>query len=233
MSDILTTKCVFAYLIILAGVVAVAGGCKKDDDDDNVKDNTITDIRDNNVYKIVTIGNQVWMAENLRYSGDIPQVIDNEAWELIAINETREPAWCYYDNNPSFNNQYGKLYNWYAVHTGTLCPPGWHIPSHAEWEQLSDFLGGSSIAGGKMKSLASWESPNEEATNESGFSGLPGGVRWSSGEFLFAGRQGGWWSSDDEGIGSSVVRILFSGDGILRPVWDSQSHGYSCRCLRD
>lgn len=104
----------------------------------------------------VTIGNQVWMTKNLDVStfsneDPIPQAKTNEEWEKAGQNG--EPAWCYYDNNPDNGDRYGKLYNWYAVNDPRgLAPKGWKIPSVDDWSRLTDFLGGESVAGKKMKS---------------------------------------------------------------------------------
>ncbi len=158
---------------------------------------TYTDPRDGNVYKTVKIGTQTWFAENLRYAGNIPQVASKEEWLKIYYNKTSQPAWVYYNNDPNYNSVYGKLYNWYAVNTGSLCPQGWHIPTFEEWKYLRDFLGGYLVGGGKMKSQTGWNAPNQGATNESGFSGLPGGERYfnSNAAFYGLGKYGFWWSS--------------------------------------
>ncbi|MBM3401498.1 MAG: hypothetical protein FJY21_04145 [Bacteroidetes bacterium] len=129
----------------------------------------------------VTIGNQVWMTKNLdldkfRNGDPIQEAKTNEEWKKAG--ENKQPAWCYYNNDPANGTKYGKLYNWYAVTDPRgLAPKGWHIPTDMEWTILIDYLGGPDVAGGKMKSTGSeyWKSPNREASNESGFSGLPGG----------------------------------------------------------
>ncbi len=155
---------------------------------------TVTDI-DGNVYNTVTIGTQNWMKENLNTShyrnGDpIPQVTDSAQWLNLKTG-----AWCYYNNDPANKAIYGKLYNWYAVNDPRgLAPEGWHIPNDTEWSVIVNYLGGSTIAGGTMKSTSKlWNSPNIGATNSSGFTGLPGGYRFSSS--VFAGIYGIWWSS--------------------------------------
>ncbi|MCX6159142.1 MAG: fibrobacter succinogenes major paralogous domain-containing protein [Ignavibacteriae bacterium] len=157
-----------------------------------------TDI-DGNVYKTVKIGNQEWMAENLNVghyrNGDvIPQVQDDNEWENL-----RTGAWCYYENEKSNGKTYGKLYNWYAVNDPRgLAPEGWHIPSDVEWNIIIDYLGGGDVAGGKMKAKTKWESPNTGATNESGFTGLPGGLRGYDGIFYYIGKTADFWSSSEE-----------------------------------
>jgi uncharacterized protein (TIGR02145 family) len=193
---------------------------------------TITDI-DGNIYNTVTIGTQCWMVENLKTSKyndgtTIPTDLSDTAWE----NTTRG-AYAIYENIASNNTTYGKLYNWYAVNTRKLCPEGWHIPTDAEWNTLNAFLGGQSIAGGKMKSITGWTSPNTGATNSSGFTGLPGGLRSYFGGFSGIGDLGVWWSST-EGIPTSVwFRGLQYNDDNLGRGGGSKKNGLSCRCLRD
>ncbi|MFT7420998.1 MAG: hypothetical protein ACI9QN_001924, partial [Arcticibacterium sp.] len=140
---------------------------------------------------------------------------------------------------------YGKLYNWYAVvgiHDNdantpnkTLAPEGWHVPTDGEWTTLTDALGGIGVAGGKMKEAGfdHWVSPNTDATNESGFAGLPGGFRASSGAFGFIGSYGCWWSSAEDGTTDAWDRDLggYYG-GVLRDYYYKGS-GFSVRCLRD
>lgn len=195
-------------------------------------DSTITDPRDGQTYKIVQIGNQYWFAENLRYSASIPEVIDNTQW----TNSTTA-AWCYYNNDQANDSIYGKLYNWYAVYTVPLCPSGWHIPTDAEWTYLTDsLLGGSSLAGGRMKSTTNhWNEPNNLATNESGFSGLPGGGRSSlDGHFNSIGNSGGWWSFTEYSTYSAWYRFLDYYTGNAGRDWyGNKADGLSCRCLRD
>jgi len=142
----------------------------------------VTDI-EGNVYLTIKIGDQLWMAENLKVSryrnGDnIPNVPDTSEWVNLTTG-----AWVYYNNDSSNDETYGKLYNWYAVDDNRgLCPTGWHVPSEEEWTTLTIFLIGRNV-GGTMKSTTGWNSPNTGATNESGFSGLPGGNRNSDGDF--------------------------------------------------
>ncbi|MBN1199917.1 MAG: T9SS type A sorting domain-containing protein, partial [Bacteroidales bacterium] len=143
---------------------------------------------DGNHYPTVTIGTQVWMASNLmttRYTdGGLIEYpgTDNAAWQN---NTTGAYAW--YNNMITFKETYGALYNWYAVDTSILCPAGWHVPSDEEWTLLTDFLGNTDVAGGKMKEtgLTHWTNPNLDATNESGFTGLPGGNRNGDGSYGF------------------------------------------------
>jgi uncharacterized protein (TIGR02145 family) len=142
------------------------------------------------------------MAENLKtskYSDGtmIPNITDNTQWKNDSSG-----AWCYYNNDVANNAKYGKLYNWYAVSKTSngnknVCPNGWHVPSDTEWKVLTDYLGGDSVAGSKMKEVgtSSWYSPNTDATNTSLFSGLPGGNRNNNGNYNNIGNNGNWWSS--------------------------------------
>ncbi len=184
----------------------------------------------------VTIGTQVWTSKNLDVSayrnGDaIPQVQDPKAWANLTTG-----AWCYYDNDASNDTKYGKLYNWYAVNDPRgLAPNGYHIPSDAEWAELSDYSGGTSEAGTKMKSTGTqyWQSPNTDATNESGFSGLPGGYRNYDGTFYDVGYGGDWWSSTEDGAGDAWSRDLNYFNGGVGRYDDGKGGGFSVRCLRD
>src|ERR1035437_5591038 len=139
----------------------------------------VTD-KDGNSYNTVHIGSQVWMSANLNVShfrnGDIiTEAEDAGAWSQAG--QERKPAWCYYDSNPVNGRTYHKLYNWYAVNDKRgLAPKGWHGPSTLEWADLSDYLGGEGVAGGKLKATYGWLN-NGNGTNSSGFTGLPGGGR--------------------------------------------------------
>lgn len=188
----------------------------------------------------VTIGTQVWMRKNLDVStyrnGDpIPQVQDPTEW----INLTTG-AWCYYENNSGNGPIYGKLYNWYAVNDPRgLAPEGYHIPSDDEWIILTNFLGGENIAGGKMKSIGTleagtglWEDPNEYATNESGFTGVPGGYVGDFGSVAL-GWQGCWWSSSGVNSSNAWCRRLFYGNNEAFRDSFEKYYGMSIRCLKD
>ena len=181
----------------------------------------------------VTIGSQVWTSKNLDVAtyrnGDvIPQVQDPNAWRTLTTG-----AWCYYDNDASNGTKYGKLYNWYAVNDPRgLAPNGYHIPTDAEWTQLSDYLGGESEAGTKMKSTRGWVE-NGNGTNSSGFSGLPGGGRDYTGTFYDVGKTGGWWSSTENNTSSAWTRYLNYPNGNVYRNVNSKTYGFSVRCLRD
>jgi uncharacterized protein (TIGR02145 family) len=192
----------------------------------------ITDA-DMNVYPVVKIGTQYWMAANLRtrkyYDGtDIPLVFDDTEWQNLTT-----PGYCWYEYNEGVYGSFGALYNWYAVNTGILCPKGWHVPSDDEWTILSTYLGGESVAGGKMKSVTGWDDPNTGATNESGFSGLPGGDRYAEGTFHLVGHFGGWWSSTELSADYVWGWSLIYSDAYGSRIGVGKGIGFSVRCLRD
>ncbi len=189
---------------------------------------------DGNKYKTVVIGNQEWMAENLNVehyrNGDvIPQVQSNEDWA-----DLKTGAWCYYENKTSNEKTYGKLYNWYAVNDYCgLAPEGWHIPSDAEWTQLTDYLGGYKAAGGKLKATTLWTSPNTEAINSSGFTAFPGGLRDFVGSFTTIGESGWFWSSSKYYTDSSWLRRMVYGSSNVHLFVTNKGEGLSVRCVRD
>jgi uncharacterized protein (TIGR02145 family) len=158
---------------------------------------------DGNLYNIVQIGNQLWMAENLRTTRyndgqNIPHRILNQYDSSVV----KTPAYYWYNNDETYKDPYGALYTYTAVTTGKVCPAGWHIPDNAEWDTLSSTLGGSDIAGGKLKEAGTghWSNSNYGADNSSGFTGLPGGMLLGGAPHLgagfgFMGAYGFWWSS--------------------------------------
>jgi uncharacterized protein (TIGR02145 family) len=198
---------------------------------------SVTDI-DGNIYKTVTIGDQVWLAENLRVTklndgNEIPSIEDNAVWVSLTT-----PGLCFYENNIGNKDPYGALYNWYAVSTNKLCPEGWHVPSDIEWTTLTDFLGGESLAGGKLKETGTdhWAAPNTGATNVSGFSALPGGYRGAQGLYYFQGTWGNYWTSTSPYESVAYYRLMTNvsqevdngkGNAVQRLI------GHSVRCIMD
>ena len=191
-----------------------------------------------NEYKTIVIGAQEWMAENLkttiyRNGNVIDNLTDDSQWFGLTTG-----AWASYNNDNQYDCPYGKVYNWFAVADPRyLCPTGWHVPTDGEWTTLYDYLGGlgSEFAGGKMKTTGSqyWNSPNQYATNESGFSGLPGGYRDYYGDFSNVGYGGSWWSSSESGTLNAWKRLLsFDFGSAFKGTYDKRS-GLSVRCLRD
>jgi uncharacterized protein (TIGR02145 family) len=205
-------------------------------------EHTIIDI-DGNLYPTVIIGTQEWMAQNLKVShyrnGDvIPNVTDDEAWSALTTG-----AYCWYTNNEAyFDPLYGKLYNWYAVNDSrNLCPSGWHIPSDAESTTLTNFLGGQSLAGAKLKETGTthWASPNQGATNESCFTGLGGGCRdyWDngSGYFAYIDHIGWWWTTmadPDNSVRAFFWDCSWANTTVYRNSVDKRQAN-SVRCIKD
>jgi uncharacterized protein (TIGR02145 family) len=208
---------------------------------------TFTDPRDGKVYITVIIGDQEWMAENLKY---LPSVVGPGTgskttphyyvYGYNGTNVTDAKATAKY-------NTYGVLYNWPAAMNGAassttnpsgvqgVCPDGWHLPSDAEWTELTDYLGGTSDAGRKLKETGTthWSSPNTGATNETGFTALPGGARHGNGTFYGIGYSGYWWSATESSADKAWYRRMFYSDGdVLRSNYDKEL-GFSVRCLRD
>ncbi|MBU1014205.1 MAG: hypothetical protein KKG99_14500 [Bacteroidetes bacterium] len=202
----------------------------------NITYGTVTDTV-GNVYKTIIIGTQTWMAENLRttrYKNNlsIPLVTDHITWS----NKTNS-AYCWFNNDAAtYKSTYGALYNWYTVNTGDLCPTGWHVPTDDEWTTLTTYLGGISVAGGKLKETGTshWLSPNTGATNETGFSAVPGGYRGDTGLFFYSGREGGfWWSSTTSNTSAAWYRIMYFGGYNVGRNYDSKKDGASVRCIKD
>ena len=205
----------------------------------------ISDI-DGNSYKTVYIGNQQWMAENLKVtkyndSTAIPNIIDNTQWSNLTTG-----AWVYLDNDVANNAKYGKLYNWYAASptmngNKNVCPIGWHLPSQAEWTVLTEYLGGESVAGTTMKEVSSWFDPDnitaaDPSTNTSLFTGLPGGLRDEYGHFVLEHMGGYWWSSNKSQTNTDLAsgQYLYYNNCYAYGIGaQSMKYGYSVRCLRD
>lgn len=213
----------------------------------------VTDI-DGNTYSVVQIGGQCWMAENLRTTHyrdgtAIPHVTGNAAWVNLTTG-----AWCNYINAPDDDAVYGRLYNWYAAANPDICPLGWHVPTDAEWQIMETALGmpeeyllssssergEAQNVGGQMKAMGTreansghWYAPNTGATNESGFSGQPGGYRYDDGNFYTLGNYGNWWSASDFSTEYAWFRRLrYNRAGISRGAYQKKD-GYCIRCLRD
>ena len=191
---------------------------------------------DGNEYATIKIGNQLWMASNLkttRYrNGDpIVNMTNYTVWVTLTSG-----AYCDYDNLTSNGTTYGHLYNWYAVNDSrNIAPTGWHIPTDAEWDVLVAFLGGPSVAGGKMKETGTshWMPTNYGATNESGFTALPGGGSNTQGWNI--NTYGYWWSSTEYNSTKAWFRYIYKDDTNIVRTYDNSSKtlGYSVRCIKD
>ena len=199
-----------------------------------------------NTYNTINIGTQVWMAENLKTTKyndgtPIPNITDNTTWIALTTG-----AYSDYSNTPANSITYGRLYNWYVVDNNAatkvasnggrnVCPTSWHVPSDAEWTTLTTYLGGESIAGDKLKEsgTAHWASPNTGATNETGFTALPGGNRGGDGLYYIIGNYGFWWSSTEYSTWYAWKRNMHYDGTSVNRANDIKVLGYSVRCVRD
>ena len=211
-----------------------------------IAQNNIRDSRDGNTYNVVKIGPQEWMAENLKY---LPEVAGPGTGSII------EPHYYVYgydgtnvsDAKSDANyNTYGVLYNWSAAVNGAasstanpsgiqgVCPAGWHLPSDAEWTQLTDYLG-SRVAGGKLKErgTAHWDSPNKGASNKTGFTALPGGYRNANGTFVSMGEDFDCWSASEYNANSAWFRNIHFNDNDVGRNNYNKGTGFYVRCVSD
>ncbi len=201
---------------------------------------TLTDI-DANIYGTVLVGNQCWMKENLkttRYRNGVP--IENPTANADWVNNTTG-AYAWYNNDLTWKDSYGALYNWHAVNNGNgLCPEGWSVPTDADFTVLTDYLGGLSVAGGKMKSTRThpnphprWNSPNVGAGNESGWSAFPGGIRIINGNFLTMGITGYWWTATGISPANAWFRSISNSSSSVNRSDNNKINGYSVRCVKE
>lgn len=201
-------------------------------------------------YRTVKIGNQCWFVDNLntiKYKDGVTNIPYNHStWASAGTN----PAWSWPSNgsivfDESQGEVYGKVYNWYAVNTNNLCPEGWRVPSDTSTTQgdifdLVNYLGGVSLAGGKMKSTSTvpdihprWDSPNIGATNEYGFNALPAGIRRNTGAFAYLGARFYIWSSTNSDVNNAWMRYINSGDDNINRTVYTKTYGWSVRCLKN
>jgi uncharacterized protein (TIGR02145 family) len=205
---------------------------------ENLSYGTVSDA-DGNTYKTITIGTQTWMAENLRTTkyqngDDIPEITNNSDW----VNLTTA-AYSSYDNDTDLDKQatFGNLYNWFAVSDNrNIAPEGWHVATEAEWATLADFLGGLSVAGGKLKEVGNthWNNPNTSASNSSGFTALPSGRReYTDGSFINLGFNGFWWTSSPYNPDYSWYYQINYDFATVVPANFHKQYGFSVRCVKD
>jgi uncharacterized protein (TIGR02145 family) len=223
--------------ILLVLLLFQLEGCKKEE---NI---TITDI-DGNVYSTTTIGQQVWMAENLKTTKlnnntGITMITSNSAWA-----STTKPARCWYNNDTTYKTVYGAIYNWYTVGTGKVCPAGWHVPTHEEFKVLEMYLGMTRAEadswdwrgtnqGSQLKNHTGWAN-NGNGSNASGFSALPGGYRWAvTGEFFNMGELSYWWSSSENTSNQGVYRRLDNVEPRVYAQGVKKQGGKYIRCVKD
>jgi uncharacterized protein (TIGR02145 family) len=197
---------------------------------------TIADI-EGNVYMIVTIGAQTWMAENLRttkYNNGEPiiNVTDDVTWSSLTNG-----AYCWYNNSPANKDTWGALYNWYAVSDNrNIAPIGWHVPTDEEWNTLVLYLGGNLVAGGKLKETGTihWSSPNTAATNTFGFTAIPAGGRGGQ-TAIFGGINlaSNYWTNSQINTGTAWYRAVhYDNASVLHDPFEKY-FGFSVRCVRD
>jgi len=177
------------------------------------EDSTYTDPRDGKTYKIIKIGEQIWFAENLAFKID---------------------SGCYaYSNNVTNFETYGYLYSWYAANS--VCPPGWRLPTDADWTTLFNYIGGVGIAGNLLKESGTkhWDFPNTSASNKYGFTALPGGYRDTNGLFKLIGSRGYWWSATEpNAFSASYLYMTFNGSFAYRD-YCNKAKCYSIRCIKN
>jgi uncharacterized protein (TIGR02145 family) len=191
---------------------------------------------DGNIYMTIKIGNQIWIAENLKTTKfsdgkSIPLVTDENKWKGMST-----PACCWYKNDINNKAAYGALYNWYTVKTGKLCPIGWHVPSDKEWQTMVEFLGDPLFAGDKLKEpgTAHWRNPVSAATNDFDFTGLPGGMRFSTGVFPdYSYALAVWWTSTEFDAKQTWIRGLRDQSSMIYKGYDNFGSGFSVRCIKD
>lgn len=221
-----------SFVILLVTIIFFNFSCS--DRDKNTSSDGIADI-DGNVYDTVTIGTQVWLVQNMkttRYRNGtaIPNVKDATQWSNLASG-----AYCNYDNDPGNATTYGRLYNWYALNDSrNIAPLGWHVATDAEWTTLTTYLGGEDVAGNKLRdtTIGQWSRPSEGATNESGFTALPGGNRYYGGNFNYVGNSGYWWSATEFFVQAWARYISYSDSNVTR-IRESKTLGFSVRCVKD
>jgi uncharacterized protein (TIGR02145 family) len=200
---------------------------------------TISDI-DGNQYYTVTIGNQLWMAENLKVTKyndgtAIANLISGDDW-----HNTSGSAYCWYNNDINNKPIYGAIYNWHTLDlisngSKNVCPINWHVPTYSEWTTLINYLG-NSLAGGKLKEIGTthWNFPNTGANNSTGFTAVPGGGRGSTfGEFVFFGNNGVYWTSSISGNQYQSYSIAYNSNELTLWHAGSMNWGHSIRCIKD
>jgi uncharacterized protein (TIGR02145 family) len=221
-----------SFIIYLGTLTLIVFSCTKEKEK---PPGPVTDI-DGNSYKTVKIGTQVWMAENLKTTlfNDgtlIPLVTNTDTWGNLST-----PGYCWYNNDEDLNkNIYGALYNGYAVSSGILCPTGWHVPNLEEWQKLREYLGDTISGGSKMKEtgISHWHTPNKGATNSSGFTALPAGIRYFEGTFSAETYYTGFWSSTETDSGEEWYLSLYYGETKVSIGYRIKKHGFSIRCVKD
>jgi uncharacterized protein (TIGR02145 family) len=197
---------------------------------------TVTD-SEGIIYNTIGIGYQEWMTENLRGiiyrngTDSIPLVESDSLWGTLTT-----PAYCWYTNDSLHNaGVYGALYNWYAVNTGNLCPTGWHVPTNDDITELVNYVGGSGVAGGRLKEINTvhWNTPNTGATDKFDFTARAGGKRAADGIFDFVKVEANWWTATEYStLNASYLNILFNYGNSFQAYLHKKT-GMSVRCVKD
>jgi uncharacterized protein (TIGR02145 family) len=219
------------FLAVLGSFLLIVTGCSKSD----TPPPPVTDA-DGNSYKTVRIGEQTWMAENLKTSKfsdgtDISIISDPAGWSTL---ET--PGFCLYNNDgDSLKKIYGALYNFYAAGSGKLCPAGWHVPSDDDWQKLREFSADTLTSGGgfKEEGIVHWKAPNTGAVNNTGFTALPAGIRYFEGSFSSLSYFTSFWSSTEYDTSKGWFMSLYYGDAASPLNKASKKDGFSVRCIKD
>jgi uncharacterized protein (TIGR02145 family) len=237
---------IVAFILVMMGALILFNYSCKTEVDPYVNTNipvfnpyltygTVTDI-DSNIYKTIKIGKQTWMVENLKVAhyqnGDpLPNVIYIKNWDTLITG-----AFCEYNNFPANGKTFGKLYNWYAVHDNrNIAPTGWHVADMDDWDTLRKFLGDSKDLGGKIKEtgFSHWLKPNTGATNETGFTALPGGYRNEGGNYYDASYSARFWTNTDfPGHGAHML-LLYADQNVLINGNNDKKSALSVRCIKD
>jgi uncharacterized protein (TIGR02145 family) len=220
-----------SYKFVLLVLLILALSCSKEDKPPDPVDDI-----EGNTYKTVRIGDQIWMAENLKTTlyndgTEIPLIKDGAIWTTLTT-----PGFCWYNNDEeTYKEIYGALYNGFVVSTGNLCPVGWHVPESEEWQQLRDYLGDTISGGGKLKESGTnhWNPPNKGADNNSKFSALPAGIRYFEGSFNAGSYFTSFWSASEIDSTNVWYLSLYYGDAVATMSYRSKKYGFSVRCIRD
>ena len=224
-------KNISVFTLILLVFALFSAGCRKGEKPPE----PLTDIN-GNIYNTVKIGTRIWMAENLkvtRYNDgtEIPLTKDAAIWRNLVTG-----AYCWYNNDEtSFKDTYGALYNGYTIDDGKLCPVGWHVPEAGDWKELREFLGDSAKAGGKLKEAgtAHWLAPNKGADNSSGFTALGAGIRYFEGTYASILSYSSIWSSTEVSHADEWCCGFYFAEAALTLDHRNKKYGFSVRCLKD
>lgn len=232
---------VVGRVVIITLSILVISSCKKKETTptecpvvETPDPTSVTDI-DGNVYPVARICGQLWMTENLRTTRyndgtTIPTGLTTSAWGSATTG-----AYAIYNSTVvTTNTSFGKLYNWYAVNSGKLAPAGWHVASETEWAALVNCLGGSAVAGGKMKSTSLfWNSPNVGADNSSGFNALPSGYIGTTGGYSLLGDAAYFWASGERNLTQGEYLSLNTNQAASFQNGATKTFGYAIRCIKD